>query len=134
MPSCLCVYIIRTGWSSSTTYKRNDVVQFPLSLSLHKFHFVQQQATLQAREGGGEANYLSTGGESPCSGGSEYNLTAVVLHHGLAGYGHFTCYRRGLHALANQWFHCDDKLVTPASAEQVLRANPYLLFYERRVP
>ena len=63
----------------------------------------------------------------------EYELVAVVTHHGTSlSSGHYTAYVRGLDSSRpEQWYHKDDAKTTAVSAEDVQRAEAYLLFYRR---
>lgn len=56
-----------------------------------------------------------------------YRLTGVVCHHGTAGGGHYTCYVRS----RDQWFHCDDSLVTEVEEATVANSEAYVLFYTK---
>jgi ubiquitin C-terminal hydrolase len=57
----------------------------------------------------------------------QYTLTAVVQHIGSGTGGHYICYRR----FANRWFRMDDRNVVEVDALHVLRAQAYMVSYER---
>ena len=60
-----------------------------------------------------------------------YNLRGVVVHHGdSVTVGHYTAYVCGLDG---KWFHCNDDM-QPRHVEmaEVISAQAYLLFYEKR--
>lgn len=60
-----------------------------------------------------------------------YDLISCVTHHGRSlGEGHFTSF--GYNHVESVWFLFNDARVTVASAQEVERTQPYLLFYERR--
>ena len=62
--------------------------------------------------------------------GASYDLRSVVVHHGEAGSGHYTAFVR---AQSNFWYHTDDdEPPEQCSTDQVLAAEAYMLFYERR--
>jgi ubiquitin carboxyl-terminal hydrolase 22/27/51 len=63
------------------------------------------------------------------TGCSRYSLYAVVNHHGSADSGHYTCFIR---QLKNNWFRCEDHLITKATASDVLNSEGYgmcFMFY-----
>jgi ubiquitin carboxyl-terminal hydrolase 22/27/51 len=49
----------------------------------------------------------------------EYELFAVVNHHGRMENGHYTCFVRH----DNMWFKCDDAWIYQASLQQVLKSK-----------
>lgn len=59
---------------------------------------------------------------------SKYCLFAVVNHSGTIETGHYTAYIR---QCRDQWFKCDDHLITRASVQEVLQSEGYLLFYHK---
>ena len=65
-----------------------------------------------------------------------YKLTAVVEHIGDMFSGHFVTYRRSPYVRAgerfsNKWLYTSDMAVREVSADEVLKAEAYMLFYER---
>lgn len=59
-----------------------------------------------------------------------YDLVAVIVHHGTAGGGHYTCY--ALNEPSSQWMEYDDSSVRPVSVETVANCQAYVLFYQKR--
>ena len=57
-----------------------------------------------------------------------YDLFGVAVHHGTMDKGHYTSYVRS----GAEWFHCDDALVSLATAEEVRSSTGYLLFYVQK--
>ena len=53
-----------------------------------------------------------------------YSLFAVVNHSGTIECGHYTCFIR---QHKNQWFKCDDHLITKAMPQDVLNSEGYVL-------
>jgi len=51
-----------------------------------------------------------------------------VVHKGKLENGHYFCYVRR----KNQWYKCDDSIITKVTRNQVASAQAYLLFYIRR--
>lgn len=68
-------------------------------------------------------------GEMSMARQPEYELAAVVEHHGGINYGHYTTFRRILTNGRYRWLHCSDTAISNVSLEQVLQAQAYLLFY-----
>jgi len=77
------------------------------------------------------------------SGGSfnnNYALRAVVVHLGGIDSGHYVTYRRepqcpvSDHKEQRQWFYSSDSLIKEVTVEDVLKTNPYMLFYEKIHP
>ncbi|KAI5479744.1 ubiquitin carboxyl-terminal hydrolase 16 [Pseudohyphozyma bogoriensis] len=80
-----------------------------------------------------------------------YRLTSLVVHYGSHSYGHYVAYRRRPPGplpfpppstdpstgeevptpVVPEWYRISDETVSPATTEQVLRSNPFLVFYER---
>lgn len=59
-----------------------------------------------------------------------YELSAVVMHHGKGfGSGHYTSYCYNTEGAF--WVHCNDSKLNVCSAEEVCRAQAYILFYTR---
>ncbi|VDN29750.1 unnamed protein product, partial [Dibothriocephalus latus] len=59
-----------------------------------------------------------------------YDLVAVCNHKGQLDSGHYTAICRNL--FTNQWWHYSDKKVVKVSADQVVQASAYILFYKKR--
>lgn len=57
-----------------------------------------------------------------------YALFAVVNHHGTIEGGHYTCYIR---QHVDDWYKCDDHIISRASLDDVLASQGYLLFYHK---
>uniref|UniRef100_A0A3Q2NT57 Ubiquitin carboxyl-terminal hydrolase n=1 Tax=Fundulus heteroclitus TaxID=8078 RepID=A0A3Q2NT57_FUNHE len=61
-----------------------------------------------------------------------YELSAVVMHHGKGfGSGHYTAYCYNTEG--GFWVHCNDSKLNVCSADEVCRAQAYILFYTQRV-
>lgn len=69
-----------------------------------------------------------TATSAPDDENSKYCLFAVVNHSGTIETGHYTAYIR---QCRDQWFKCDDHLITRASVQEVLQSEGYLLFYHK---
>ena len=60
----------------------------------------------------------------------KYNLVAVLVHTGTLASGHYTTFAR--HLKRRCWYHFDDERVRPASLDEALASDAYVLFYERQ--
>ena len=67
--------------------------------------------------------------------GIRYELYAVVEHHGKLDSGHYTAFIKDTliktDGTPNKWWQISDDVPRPVSEADVLRAQAYLLFYER---
>ena len=57
-------------------------------------------------------------------------MVAVIVHHGTAGGGHYTCY--ALNEPSSQWMEFDDSLARPVTVDTVANCQAYVLFYQKR--
>ncbi|CAG0898794.1 unnamed protein product [Darwinula stevensoni] len=73
---------------------------------------------------------LYDGSDAPPTTLLEYYLFAVVNHIGGIRGGHYVVYIR---QHQDQWFKCNDELITCANISQVLNTEGYLLFYHKRI-
>lgn len=109
--------------------KVNKYIKFPLELSLRKYMSgCQLEAEDLAKSNGTAADGpgLST----------IYRLYAVIVHLDLlnvSSFGHYICYIRDVHR-PDEWLRFDDDDITRVSAQEVLKQNAYILFYQRTTP
>ena len=62
-------------------------------------------------------------------GADSYHLRGFIQHRGIAGGGHYTAYVR---VTSQQWVLFDDAYAPHTiSLQELLRAQPYVLVYER---
>jgi len=105
--SILCIHLKRFSYNNYGRLQRiSKRISFPLKLDL--------------------ANYLTKGKENSV-GNTLYELFALVIHIGAScNSGHYISYvKRG-----NIWFLCNDSRVSAVSEKQVLKQNPYMIFYQ----
>lgn len=89
----------------------------------------------------------STTDDSPPPPSDVYRLSSLVVHYGSHSFGHYVAFRRRpvpasdvdssdpvAHAAPPEWYRISDETVEPSSVNEALRANPFLLFYERSKP
>ena len=101
--SNLCIQLKRFDSNNS---KMSNRITFPLKLDLTEY---------------------VTEGKEDSVGNTKYELFALVVHIGDSiAQGHYTSYvKRG-----NIWFCCDDDRVSEVSEDEVLKQNPYMIFYQ----
>ncbi|XP_071443594.1 ubiquitin carboxyl-terminal hydrolase 22 [Hetaerina americana] len=63
-------------------------------------------------------------------GDNRYSLFAVINHLGSLDAGHYTAFIR---QHRDNWFKCDDHLITRAKIQDVLDSEGYLLFYHKQI-
>lgn len=63
-------------------------------------------------------------------GSTRYQLSGVVCHSGSLRGGHYTAYVNS-EPKSDRWFYCSDANIQPANEDDVLKSEPYLLFYEQ---
>ncbi|KAF8784367.1 ubiquitin carboxyl-terminal hydrolase 22-A-like [Argiope bruennichi] len=57
---------------------------------------------------------------------NRYRLFAVIFHKGDLQNGHYSTYVR---LQSDKWYECDDSFISERSLEEVLKCEPFLLFY-----
>ncbi|RKP11960.1 hypothetical protein BJ684DRAFT_12187 [Piptocephalis cylindrospora] len=124
-PPSLCLHLARSTFSSyGHILKNNALVTFPATLDLAPY---MTSGTLRTTA----RSTMSP----PSSRPIRYRLTSVIVHYGSHEDGHYVAFRRGIHgdgATGEEvWWRVSDSRVDRVSLQQVLRENPYILFYER---
>lgn len=145
-PKLLVLHLSRSSFyegSFGYSAKNNCVVPFPEYLNMDSFTTsynlnmtpskplsVPLQTGLAKQEETETANR-----SSPTKPMFSYILAGVVVHIGNHSSGHYLTYRRrprhASRGLSEDWFRISDEDVEKASIGEVLRSNPFLLFYER---
>jgi len=112
LPEILCIHLKRFrfdnayGWFAGS--KNSRVVIFPVTTHLDMSQFM----------------------EDPPNQPVEYRLIGLIQHIGSMGGGHYIAYCQHKRK-AQDWYEFDDVQVNPVMPEQVERAEPYVLFYQR---
>ncbi|CAJ1451868.1 unnamed protein product [Effrenium voratum] len=113
LPEVLCIHLKRFrfdnayGWFAGA--KNSRVVTFPVTSTLDMSPFME---------------------EAPNQSEAQNTLIGLIQHIGSMGGGHYIAYCQ--HKKRDKdWYEFDDIQVNPVSAEQVERAEPYVLFYQR---
>ncbi|XP_011634474.1 ubiquitin carboxyl-terminal hydrolase 22 [Pogonomyrmex barbatus] len=73
---------------------------------------------------------LSKNREDMSFSDNRYSLFAVINHEGSLETGHYTAFIR---QQRDQWFKCNDHLITRARLKDVLTSEGYLLFYHKQI-
>nr|VZI48421.1 unnamed protein product [Spirometra erinaceieuropaei] len=101
----------------------------PDYLLLHLNRFVQAPCSEGQDDATATLPWFSGSKASPPSS-LLYDLVAVCNHKGQLDSGHYTAICRNL--FTNQWWHYSDQKVVKVSADQVVQASAYILFYRKR--
>lgn len=109
LPIVASFHLKRFEHSNRVHKKISSFISFPLYLDMAPF-----RASRESKNSNNENN--------------RYCLFAVVNHSGTIETGHYTAYIR---QCRDQWFKCDDHLITRASVQEVLQSEGYLLFYHK---
>lgn len=121
LPVVASFHLKRFEHSSRFHKKITTFISFPQCLDMTPFMSSYRSKT-------------SNNGDKSFSNGisnndNKYCLFAVVNHSGTIETGHYTSYIR---QHRDQWFKCDDHLITRASVQDVLDSEGYLLFYHKQ--
>ncbi|XP_052266295.1 ubiquitin carboxyl-terminal hydrolase 22-like isoform X1 [Dreissena polymorpha] len=119
LPIVACFHLKRFEHSTGYHKKISTYVSFPEELDMTPF---MSSSKIQ----NGDINGCTKG----LSCKNKYSLFSVVNHSGTIECGHYTCYIR---QHKNQWFKCDDHLITRALPQEVLNSEGYLLFYHKQI-
>ncbi|KAK9897369.1 cysteine proteinase [Cystobasidium minutum MCA 4210] len=147
-PKLLVLHLSRSSFYEGTfgySQKNNCVVQFPEYLDMDAFttsYELNMSPTKPISRV--RTNSLQDGSHPPADTSESiaapntlfsYALAAVVVHIGNHSSGHYLTYRRRPRrpsaGLSTDWYRISDEDVERATASEVFRSNPFLLFYER---
>uniref|UniRef100_A0A1I8P8M3 ubiquitinyl hydrolase 1 n=1 Tax=Stomoxys calcitrans TaxID=35570 RepID=A0A1I8P8M3_STOCA len=107
LPEVLCIHLKRFRHDLSYSSKISAHVEFPLD-NFDMRPYIHKDCKSQV---------------------SNYNLTAVICHHGTVGGGHYTCLARN--AFTDRWYEFDDHHVNEVSTDTVQNCQAYVLFYQK---
>lgn len=128
LPLVLCFHVKRFEHSliRKTSKKIDQYMQFPFSLDMTPY-----LSSSIIRNRFGNRIFAFEGDESDLPGeiSSEFEVFAVVTHVGRLDSGHYVTYLR----LRNQWYKCDDALITEVSEEVVRALQGYMIYYVQKV-
>lgn len=141
LPIVASFHLKRFEHSNRLHKKISTFISFPLYLDMSPFKASRRATTNNINNGTSnnnssnntannhEANSSSSSSSSSADDeNTKYCLFAVVNHSGTIETGHYTAYIR---QCRDQWFKCDDHLITRASVQEVLQSEGYLLFYHK---
>jgi ubiquitin C-terminal hydrolase len=153
-------------WELDRRVKLDDRVEFPLLLDIAPFLEAEAgRAAGGAKAGAGKEaeaaparNGFGSGGTHLGAAGKQaemlYELFAILMHRGSAGFGHYYAYIKDMHT--NKWFEFNDATITALTEADILQAyggpaaapaysayasnaaassaSAYMLMYRRRAP
>ncbi|KAM8934807.1 ubiquitin carboxyl-terminal hydrolase 20 isoform 2-T2 [Pelodytes ibericus] len=107
LPEILCIHLKRFRHEVMYSFKINSHVSFPLE-GLNLRPFLAKECVSHI---------------------TNYDLLAVICHHGTAGSGHYISYCQNV--INGQWYEFDDQYVTEVHETVVQNAEAYVLFYRK---
>uniref|UniRef100_A0A4W5Q538 Ubiquitin carboxyl-terminal hydrolase n=1 Tax=Hucho hucho TaxID=62062 RepID=A0A4W5Q538_9TELE len=119
LPIVACFHLKRFEHSAKLRRKIITYVSFPLELDMTPF----MASSKENRMNGQYQQSVDVFNDN------KYSLFAVVNHQGTLESGHYTTFIR---QHMDQWFKCDDAIITKASNKDVLDSEGYLLFYHKQ--
>ncbi|KAK1331764.1 hypothetical protein QTO34_009739, partial [Cnephaeus nilssonii] len=114
LPIVACFHLKRFEHSAKLRRKITTYVSFPLELDMTPFMASSKESRMN-----GQYQQPS----DSLSNDNKYSLFAVVNHQGTLESGHYTSFIR---QHKDQWFKCDDAIITKASIEDVLDSEGYV--------
>ncbi|XP_024120216.1 ubiquitin carboxyl-terminal hydrolase 22 isoform X2 [Oryzias melastigma] len=121
LPVVACFHLKRFEHSAKLRRKISTYVSFPLELDMTPFMASSKEKRMNGQH--------QQSADAFCSD-NRYSLFAVVNHQGTLESGHYTTFIR---QHKDQWFKCDDAVITKASLKEVLDSEGYLLFYHKQL-
>ena len=126
LPLVACFHLKRFEHSTRFHKKISNHISFPEDLDMTPF-----LSGCRSDVGADDpSSPLSSSMPQLNSSKNRYSLYAVVNHLGTLDSGHYTCFIR---QHKDQWFKCDDHMITKASSSAVLQSEGYLLFYHKKI-
>uniref|UniRef100_A0A8C6QFJ1 Ubiquitin carboxyl-terminal hydrolase n=1 Tax=Nannospalax galili TaxID=1026970 RepID=A0A8C6QFJ1_NANGA len=118
LPIVACFHLKRFEHVGKQRRKINTFISFPLELDMTPFLASTKESIMKGQP------------LTDCvPRENKYSLFAVINHHGTLESGHYTSFIR---QEKDQWFNCDDAIITKATIEDLLYSEGYLLFYHRQ--
>ncbi|PRP83426.1 putative ubiquitin carboxyl-terminal hydrolase [Planoprotostelium fungivorum] len=106
-------------WNSDTRVKLDDDVKFPPYLDMSDYVLTpeDENSMKSPRPEGSEASDLATSPEVPRREENTYELFAILVHSGNAGYGHYYVYIKNF--ADAKWYKFNDETVTFVSDHDI---------------
>eukprot|EP01138_Halocafeteria_seosinensis_P004389 gb/GECG01004490.1/.p1 GENE.gb/GECG01004490.1/~~gb/GECG01004490.1/.p1 ORF type:complete len:855 (+),score=107.85 gb/GECG01004490.1/:1-2565(+) len=120
-PPVLTIHLKRFRPTRSGFTKDNSPVSFPLSLDMSPFCVSSNPPEVSEKEA------LALLQRDQLQQPVKYELQGLVVHSGGMKGGHYVAYIR----TENQWYYLSDTTVRRVTQQDALKAQPYLLFYQR---
>uniref|UniRef100_A0A8C4Q309 Ubiquitin carboxyl-terminal hydrolase n=1 Tax=Eptatretus burgeri TaxID=7764 RepID=A0A8C4Q309_EPTBU len=114
LPIVACFHLKRFEHSAKLRRKITTYVSFPLDLDMTPFMASSKESRMNGQYQQGDS----------LNSENKYSLFAVVNHQGTLESGHYTSFIR---QHKDQWFKCDDAIITHASVRDVLDSEGYIL-------
>uniref|UniRef100_A0A4W3H7S3 Ubiquitin carboxyl-terminal hydrolase n=1 Tax=Callorhinchus milii TaxID=7868 RepID=A0A4W3H7S3_CALMI len=114
LPIVACFHLKRFEHSAKLRRKITTYVSFPLELDMTPFMASSKESRMNGQ-------YLQP--VDSLNNENKYSLFAVVNHQGTLESGHYTSFIR---QHKDQWFKCDDAIITKASIKDVLDSEGYV--------
>ncbi|XP_002720078.1 ubiquitin carboxyl-terminal hydrolase 51 [Oryctolagus cuniculus] len=119
LPMVACFHLKRFEHVGKQRRKINTFISFPLELDMTPFLASTKESRMKECQPSTDC----------VSNENKYSLFAVINHHGTLESGHYTSFIR---QQKDQWFSCDDAIITKATIEDLLYSEGYLLFYHKQ--
>ncbi|XP_055984589.1 ubiquitin carboxyl-terminal hydrolase 27 [Sorex fumeus] len=121
LPVVACFHFKRFEHSVKQRRKITTYISFPLELDMTPFMASSKESRMN-----GQLQLPTNSGNDE----NKYSLFAVVNHQGTLESGHYTSFIRHH---KDQWFKCDDAVITKANIKDVMDSEGYLLFYHKQI-
>ncbi|KAM9042905.1 LOW QUALITY PROTEIN: ubiquitin carboxyl-terminal hydrolase 51 [Megaptera novaeangliae] len=119
LPVVACFHLKRFEYVGKQRRKINTFISFPLELDMTPFLASTKESRMKE-------------GQPPIDCApieNKYSLFVVINHHGTLESGHYTSF---IQQQKDQWFSCDDAVITKATIEDLPYSEGYLLFYHKQ--
>ncbi|KAK9810753.1 hypothetical protein WJX73_004987 [Symbiochloris irregularis] len=128
LPRVLCLHVKRFEHGFKAQGRKVDTpLLYPAFLNMRPF---LASSVLQRRHSMHPAWHQQQPGRTSAADGTTYELYAIVVHRGHLQGGHYIASIK----CGQQWFQCDDAVVTAVDAAVAHSPHAYMLFYRLACP